>query len=189
MSTYTDFAGMSAAQADEYLRQFLAEQAGALARFASAISVPLQYTPECLDAVWDATVPRLRWRRGYVPPALGQPGPVISPDQLEPPAELPSWFHHPSAASYARFSASTLWLIDGAGRYFGEFLVQNEGARWASGRSGAKNYLYQNQPVIVGAGPAAFSPFQTCAVLSSRALRGGTERGPRTLRDVWRQLT
>lgn len=189
MTTYTNFTAMDTTDADEYLHRFLDEQADALQRYSASVSIPLEYTPDSLDAVWDATLPHLDWRHGYVPPALGQPGPAINSDQLEPAEALPSWFHHPSGAGYARFSASTLWLIDGAGRYFGEFLVRTMSAKWASGRSQVKNYLYRNQPVVTGVGLVPISPFQTCAVLSSRALRAGPERGPRTLRDVWGQLT
>lgn len=124
---------------------------------------------------------RLSLREGYEPPALGMPGPRIEAADLEPPDQLPSWFHHPSGAGYARFSQETLWLIDGLGRYAGNALVATvPGTRWKVGHAPAKGYMFQNQPVVAGLGEEIM-PIQACAVLADKALAGGQ----RTLRDAF----
>ncbi|WP_104090875.1 hypothetical protein [Cryobacterium sp. N19] len=176
---------MTSADAAEYLAGFLGVQPMSLDRFASTIDRELTFSPGSLEPVWDAVEPKLAWREGYEPPALGQPGPRIDADQLELPEDLPSWFHHPSSAGYARFSADTLWLIDGAARYLGELLIQTIGGRWASGSERVKGYMYQNQPVLTGIRPEPVSPMQTCSVLAARSLRQRVERGPQTLTDVY----
>lgn len=185
MPEYTDFVSMTKTEASAYLDQFLAEMQQSLDRFAEAIDQELTFTTDSLESVWNAVVPRLAWRAGYVPPVAGQPGLRIKADQLEAPPQLPSWFHHPSGAGYARFTAETLWLIDGAARYLGETFTQTTEGRWSSGSSRAKGYMFQHQPVICGVTPAPVSPIQTCAVLAARALRHAAEPGPRTLTDVY----
>ena len=113
------------------------------------------------------------------------PGPRIAADQLEPADQLPSWFHHPSAASYARFSAGTLWLIDGLGRYLGETVLATvPGTSWAAGHSRTKGYMFHNQPVISGLAEEE-SPFHTLGILVGRALRAEPVRGVASLRDVY----
>lgn len=185
MPDYTTFIAMTRADAAEYLARFLDDQQWSLDRFASTIDRELTFSLGSLDPVWDAVEPKLAWRAGYEPPPLGQPGPRIDADQLERPEDLPSWFHHPSSAGYARFSADTLWLIDGAARYLGEVLIQTAGGRWVSGSEQVTGYMYQNQPVITGIRPEPVSPMQTCSVLAARSLRQRVERGPRTLADVY----
>ena len=156
-----------------------------LGRFATSLDCRLTFEVDSLAEVWSAVVPKLAWRAGYTPPALGQPGPRTSSEQLEPPRDLPSWFHHPSGAGYARFSAETLWLIDGAARYLGETLVRTVGGRWTSGNAQIQGYMFQNQPVMAGITADPVSPMQTTAVLVARALRQGTELGSRSLSDVY----
>jgi hypothetical protein len=149
---------MSRAEAKEYLARLLDEMDAGLRGVmdeAAASGGPTaeewDRTPASLAPVWEWAVPRLSWRAGYEPPALGMPGPRIAADQLEPADQLPSWFHHPSAASYAEFSAGTLWLIDGLGRYLGETVLATvPGTSWAAGHSRTKGYMFQNQPVISG---------------------------------------
>ncbi|WP_442574868.1 hypothetical protein ACSBPH_13685 [Microbacterium sp. F51-2R] len=186
MSGYTDFVAMSGPEATEFLEGLLADQQRSLDQFSSSIGVDLTYAVESLIQVWEAIAPRLTWRADYLAPSPGQLGPRISVDQLEPPAELPVWFHHPSGVGYARFSSKTLWLIDGAGRYLGETVVRTGRGNWATGRSRAKGYIFQNQPVIALTEAAPVSPFQTAAVLASRTLGPSTDTGPKTLFDVYR---
>ena len=191
MSNYTDFVTMTKAEANSYLDVFLSEMAPSLNRFARSVGPELTYSPGSLEQVWRVLVPAIAWRAGYVPPALGEPGPRVPEADLEPPQDLPSWFHHPSGAGYARFSAETLWLIDGAARYLGETAIRNIGGRWASGNARIKNYMYQNQPVLTDLATDPLSPIQTCAVLAARALRQSAEPGPQTLAeayDGWRTL-
>lgn len=185
MSKYTSFVSMTKPEVRAYLDRFLAEMGPSLMQLATSIDSELTYSADSLKQVWDAVMPKLAWRQGYLPPQLGQPGHQIPMDQLEFPLALPSWFHHPSGAGYARFSAETLWLIDGAGRYLGETLIRNIGGTWASGNRQFKGYMFQNQPVIVGLTPDAVSPIQTCAVLAARALSASPKQGPRSLVDVY----
>lgn len=188
MPDYTDFTAMNRPEATSYLSHFLTDQQGSLTRLASEIELELAFSPNSLEPVWDAIVPKLAWRAGYKPPALGEPGPRVDGRQLEAPEVMPTWFHHPSGPGYARFSADTLWLIDGTGRYLGEVLVRTSDGRWETGHARSKGYMLQNQPVIAGAGAAPISPFQTCAVLAARALRQGPEQGPRTLIDAYNAI-
>ena len=185
MSGYTSFISMTTPEAKAYLDQFLAEMGQSLTRFAASIDSELTYSADSLEEVWDAVRAKVKWRLGYQPPRVGQPGPRILTGQLESPQELPSWFHHPSGAGYARFSSETLWLIDGAGRYLGETLIRNIGGTWHSGDSRSDFYMFQNQPVIAGITPDPVSPLQSCAVLVARALRASTEQGPYTLVDAF----
>ena len=185
MADYTNFVSMTRSEAKAYLDGFLSEMGPSLSRFATSVDCELTYSPESLEQAWHAVRPKLAWRSGYTPPALGQPGPRIHSEQLEPAQDLPSWFHHPSGAGYARFSAETLWLIDGAARYLGETLIRSVGGRWASGNARTKGYMYQNQPVLTGLTTDPLSPIQTCAVLAARTLRQSTEQGPQTLAEVY----
>lgn len=185
MSSYKDFAAMTRTEAAAYLDAFLREMTPCLHRFALAVGHDLDYSEESLGQVWSAVVPGVSWRTGYAPPALGQPGPRVLEEDLEPAQALPSWFHHPSVAGYARFSAETLWLIDGAGRYLGETLVRHVGGRWKTSDADLDGNMYQNQPVVAGVTPHPVSPVQTCATLVSRVLRERMEPGPQTLADVY----
>jgi hypothetical protein len=185
MSGYTSFVSMTRSEAKAYLDRFLDEMGPSLDRFAASVDRELTYTQESLERVWNAAAPKLAWRLGYTPPALGQPGPRIASEQLEAPQDLPSWFHHPSGAGYARFSAETLWVIDGAARYLGETFIRNVGGRWASGDARTEGYVYQNQPVLTDITTDPLSPMQTCAVLVARALRPSPEQGPHGLADVY----
>ena len=185
MSGYTSFVSMTEPEARAYLDRFLAEMGPSLVQFATSISSELTHSKDSLEQVWDEVRPKLAWRQGYLPPRLGQPGPQILAGQLESPQDLPSWFHHPSGAGYARFSAETLWLIDGTGRYLGETLIRNVGGAWNSGAARTEGYMFQNQPVIAGITPEPASPIQACAVLVARALRASSEQGPQSLIDVY----
>lgn len=192
MSSYTEFVSMTRSEATAYLDRFLDEMEPSLDRFARSVDCELTFLPGSLEQVWNAVVPKLAWRAGYTPPVLGQPGPRICEEELEPAKDLPSWFHHPSGAGYARFSAETLWLIDGAARYLGKTVIRSLGGSWAPGDARTAGYMFQNQPVIVGIVDKPVSPTQTLAVLVARALRDGREQGPRTLVDVydnWRAQT
>jgi hypothetical protein len=187
MTTFTDFASMTPAIARAYLEQFLEEMDSALVQFANATKVELSYAPDSLCPAWEAIEHQLAWREGYLPAHSGQPEPQFRPDGIEEPSKLPSWFHHPSGAGYARFSAETLWLIDGAARYLGETLIRNVGGSWQVGDSRKPGYLFQNQPVVTGIAREPVSPMQTCAVLVSKSLRDGPQPRPRTLTDVYQQ--
>ena len=187
-----EFIAMSRAEAQGYLARFLAEMDACVRRVvdeASATGGPApdawDRTPGSLGPVWEWAVPRLAWRAGYQPPAGGAPGPRIAADELEPAEQLPSWFHHPSAASYALFSAGTLWLIDGLGRYLGETVIANAPrTRWAAGHARAKGYMFQNQPVVHGLADEG-SPLHTTAIVVARALRADPVRGATSLREVY----
>lgn len=185
MSGYTNFVSMTSAEAATYLDGFLTEMGPSLSRFATSTDCELTCSPESLDQIWHAVRPKLTWRVDFTPPARGEPGPRIALEQLEPPEDLPSWFHHPSGAGYARFSAETLWLIDGVARYLGETFIRNVGARWGSGNAPLEGYVYQNQPVLIGVTAEPLSPMQTCAVIVARALRSRPTHGPQSLAEVY----
>lgn len=189
-----EFVSMSKAEAKEYLEQFLREMPSALERLRSQSSVTggpeLDGSVASLDELWAWALPRFQWREGYVPPALGQPGARISADQLEPADDLPSWFHHPSAAGYARYSVETIWLVDGLARYLGELVVANvPGAGWRVGNARRKGYLFQNQPVVGGLGGDEQSPLHTCGILVGRALRPESVPGVQSPRDAYLSWT
>ncbi len=189
-SAMVEFVSMSKAEASAYLEQFLREMPSALERLrthCSATGGPdLDGSVPSLDELWAWARPQFQWREGYVPPALGQPGAQISADELEPTDALPSWFHHPSAAGYARYSAETLWLVDGLARYLGEVVVADvPGAGWRVGNARRKGYLFQNQPVVGGLGGDEQSPLHTCGILVGRALRAESVPGVQSLGDVY----
>lgn len=183
--SYRNFASMTDPDARAFLGLFLTEMSPAISRFATSLGVELTYSSDSLVQVWAAMRPKFSWRQGYAPPPIGQPGPRLLAAQLEPPEDLPSWFHHPSGVGYARFDSETLWLIDGAGRYLGETLIRNVGGCWTSGSTQLEGHMFRNQPVISGIAPRDVSPFQTCAVLVARALTAGVEHGPHSLLDVY----
>ena len=185
MSEFTSFVAMTQFEAQSYLSRFMEEMASSLERLASLVSRDLTFTPSSLQEVWSQAMPLLAWRAGYQTPVPGQPGRQFQATELESPDDLPSWFHHPSSAGYARFSAETLWLIDGTARYLGETVIRNLGGNWESGRERAKGYIFQNQPVVVGITPAAVSPMQTCAVLAAKALGASPAKGPQSLNAVY----
>ena len=85
----------------------------------------------------------------------------------------------------AHFSAGTLWLIDGLGRYLGETVIANAPrTRWAAGHARAKGYMFQNQPVVHGLADEE-SPLHTTAIVVARALRADPVRGATSLREVY----
>lgn len=192
-----EFVNMSKAEAAAYLGQFLDEMPAAMERLrheCSATNGPapdsLDGTPSSLAELWRWAVPRMSWREGYVPPPLGQPGRRLTAADLEPADELPSWFHHPSAAGYERFSADSLWLLDGLARYLGEAVVAAvPGARWSVGSARRKGYMFQNQPVVGGLAGDEQSPLHTCGVLLGRALRAEPVAGVQSPADVFQSWT
>ena len=172
-----EFVSMTRAQAAEYLARFLAEMPACEQRLADTTAATggpstqsLDHTPASLEPLWEWAAGRFAWRDGYTPPPLGMPGPRIDPADLEPAAQLPSWFHHPSGAGYARFSAQTLWLIDGLGRYLGNTVVRTiAGTRWQAGHARDNGYAFQNQPVIAGLGDEIMTVW-ICATLTATVL-------------------
>jgi len=84
MSGYTSFISMTTPEAKAYLDQFLAEMGQSLTRFAASIDSELTYSADSLEEVWDAVRAKVKWRLGYQPPRVGQPGPRILTGQLEP---------------------------------------------------------------------------------------------------------
>lgn len=189
-----EFASMTTADARGYLERFTAEMQPALQRLAdhaTATGGPsadeLDLSPASLDPLWEWAVHRLAWRSGYVAPEPGRPGPRIAAAEIEPADQLPSWFHHPSAAGYARFSAATLWLVDGLGRYLGATVVRTlPGTNWAVGDSRVAGYVYQNHPVVRGLIDEE-DPIYSCAVAVEKSLRA-VSRGPQSLHafyNIW----
>lgn len=183
MSDYTSFVAMSQAEAVAYLDAFKHETPASLERLSTVVSVPVGLTRESLDDVWRLAAPQLSWREGYAPPDSGQPGRQVDDSELEAASELPSWFHHPSSAGYARFSADALWLIDGLARLLGEVAIHELGGQWAVGHARTRGYMFQNQPVVTGVARDAVSPMQSCATLAAGALSSRT-KGPQTLRQI-----
>lgn len=178
VTTYTSLVSMTRAEARAYLAQFLAEMPTCFERLKQQCAdtggpqeSELDFTPESLEGLWDWAAPRFRWRETYTPPA--SPGELrrqFDPDDLEPPEELPSWFHHPSGHGLAEFSAETLWLIDSVGRYLGQTVVDSvPNTRWTLGASRPKGNMLANQPVLGGLSYEV-SPLITCVVLTSQTL-------------------
>lgn len=142
----------------------------------------LDLSPESLDPLWEWARRRLSWREGYVPPLHGRPGPTEPPGELETLDQLPEWFN-PLLGDW-RFSAPTLWLIDGMARYLGETLISNvAGARWTVGNAWTKAYVYRNRPVVSGLPGPEVEPMCRVTVVVGRALR--PDRPASTLRDIY----
>ena len=57
----------------------------------------LDLTPSSLEPLWSWAQPRFSWREGYQPRPLGEPGPRVHVEVMEPLEELPPWFAPPSA--------------------------------------------------------------------------------------------
>src|SRR4051794_10272014 len=74
MADYANFVAMTRNDAKAYLDVFLSEMGPSLERFATSVDCELTYAPESLEQIWDVLRPKLAWRSGYTPPALGQPG-------------------------------------------------------------------------------------------------------------------
>ncbi|TIC87461.1 hypothetical protein E8D34_10065 [Nocardioides sp. GY 10113] len=195
MTGYTDFVAMTRTEARSYLERFLAETPDRLAWLADLSAgaggpkaSDLDFSVESVDALWEWAVPRLAWRTGYQPPtSAADVRPRFNPNYLEGPAELPSWFRHPSGVGLARFSADTLWLIDALARYVGEVAIRCiPGSRWASGSTRPKGNMVANQPVLAGSLDEA-SPIHACVEAVDRTLSPLLE--PETLGEIlmyWR---
>jgi len=108
----------------------------------------------------------------------------ISAQDLEPAGQLPSWFAFPGGD--ASFSAETLWLLDGLGRYFGQTLVANvPGAKWVAGHNRHRGYMYENHPVV-RIGSMEWEPIQSAAIVLGRALAPWSSGpGPASLADLY----
>jgi hypothetical protein len=108
----------------------------------------LNLSIDSLVPLWNWAADRVAWRAGYVPAAPGDPQPIVDLSTIEPEQDLPEWFSdYPEL--WVQFSAPTLWLIDGFGRYLGEVLVTSfPGTRWKLAKSRVKNYVFQNHPVV-----------------------------------------
>lgn len=184
------FIELSRPEARAFLDRFTSETPQHLDRLrerAGATGGPppeqLDLTASSLNRLWTWAAPRFSWRDGYTPPAPGEPGGRVSLDALEPEDQLPSWFD-PLVPGWARWSADSLWLIDGLGRYLGQTLVEEiPGAKWVAGHSRTKGYLYQNHPVITGLPADDSQPMASVAIIASRVLL--PTPGPSTLRDLY----
>lgn len=184
------FVELSRSEAKAFLDRFLGETPDRLAwlrELAATSGGPaadrLDLTPASLDPLWAWAAPRLSWRDGYTPPAPGEPGGRVPLDVLEPEDQLPTWFD-PVVPGWARWSADSLWLIDGLARYLGETLVvQIPTARWVAGHARTKGYIYQNHPVVTGLPSDDSEPMASVAIVASRVLL--PTPGPSTLRDLY----
>lgn len=187
------FVEMSRPEARAFLERFLAETPGrlqALREQCSSTGGPsaqsLDLTPDSLDPLWSWAAPRLAWRDGYQSPPPGEPGGRVPLDQLEPEDQLPSWFD-PVVSGWARWSAESLWLLDGLARYLGETVLASvPGARWTAGHARRRGYAYENHPVLTGLPAEDIAPVWSTAIVAARALQPGP--GPASLKalhDVW----
>lgn len=178
MNAYTSFATMTKPEARAYMERFLGEMPVCLERL-TALAVSsggpggreLDYTPQSLDLLYAWAAPRFGWRPNYQAPAFrGDSGTRLITDDLEAPEDLPSWVQHPSGHGFDRFSAETLWLIDGLARYLGETVISCvPGTRWASGATRPKGNMVANQPILAGLSDEE-SPIFACTGLASRRL-------------------
>lgn len=196
VTTYTSFVSMTKAEARAYLAQFLDEMPRCLDRLmrqcaetGGPVESDLDYTAKSLDALWSWAAPRFQWRDSYTPPASrGELQPQFNADDLEPPEDLPSWVYHPSGHGFDRFSAETLWLIDGLARYLGETVITCiPGTRWASGATRPKGNMVANQPIVAGL-TGEESPIFACTGLASRRLTPWLDSSHtlRSIFEAWR---
>jgi hypothetical protein len=178
VTAYTSFVTMTKPEARAYLERFLSDMPSCIDRLAAQSASTggpdqsqLDCTAESLDALYSWAAPRFAWRAGYQPPAFrGDFRPQFTPDDLEEPEDLPSWFHHPSGVGLADFSTETLWLIDGLARYLGETVINCiPGTRWASGATRPKGNMVANHPILTGLSDEE-SPIFACTGLASRML-------------------
>ena len=147
----------------------------------------LDLTPSSLEPLWSWAQPRFSWREGYQPRPLGEPGPRVHVEVMEPLEELPPWFD-PPLLRWSAFCPSSLWLIDGLARYLGQCLLDHvPDARWEVGKA-RKGYVYQNHPVIVGL-PVGdpVQPMWSVSIIAGRALQPSP--GPSTLMDAFTAWT
>jgi hypothetical protein len=185
-----EFVRLSRGEAKAFLLRFVSETPERLEQLRELVTVAggpeadaLDLTPASLDPLWRWAAPQLSWRDGYVPPPPGEPGTRVALDGIEPEDLLPSWFD-PHVPGWARWSATSLWLIDGIARYLGETLVaQVPRARWAVGHSRTRGYMYQNHPVVTGLPLDEAQPMASVAIIASRVLL--PTPGPRTPRDLY----
>ncbi len=180
---------LSRAEGKAYVQQFLGENDAALSRLreqaaGSGGPTTLDLTVASLGPLWAWAVPRASWRTGWVPLPPGEIPPRLSPDDLEPADELPSWFAFPGGD--ARFSAETLWLLDGLGRYLGQTLVANvPGATWVAGHNRHRGYQYENHPVV-RIGSTEWEPMQSAGIVLGRAIDPWSSGpGPTSLDDLY----
>ena len=184
------YMGLSRSEAKSFLARFLGETPQSLARLLELAattggprSKELDLTAASLDPLWTWAAPRLSWREGYSPPAPGEAGGRVALNALEPEDLLPSWFD-PVVPGWARWSAGSLWMIDGLARYLGETLVAEvPKAKWVAGHARPKGYVYQNHPVLTGLPSDDSEPMASVAIIASRVLLPTS--GPRTLRDLF----
>lgn len=176
------FRSLTRQEAKAYLSEFCAEnpeRIDELRRRAASGGGPspheLDLSPASLEPLWAWARPQLAWREGYRPPVGAEPPRRVSTDELEPPAQLPSWFD-PAVPGWSTYSAATLWLIDGLARYFGECLVATvPSARWAVGHARRKGYAYQNHPVVSGLPSGECEPMWVVAVTVQKALTSAAD--------------
>lgn len=147
----------------------------------------LDLGPASLDRLWAWATPQFAWRDGYDPPPDHEPGPRHPARPLEPDDQLPEWFD-PRALDWWRFSADTLWLIDGLARYLAESVIAHvPTAHWTVGRARTRSYAFQNHIVMDGI-PFGdqVEPMWSVTILVSRALQPDSiyQRGARSLREV-----
>jgi hypothetical protein len=137
---FDKFIGAMPSQLDR-LRQMSESTGGPTAK-------DLDLSINSLQPIWEWAAGRVAWRPGYVGAPAGEPQPLVDLATVEPAQDLPEWFSD-WPQLWAQFSAPTLWLIDGFGRYLGETLVASfPGAKWKIGKSHVKGFVFQNHPVV-----------------------------------------
>lgn len=192
VTAYTSFVTMTKPEARAYMERFLKEMPACIDRLTAVTASTggpgrgeLDYGPESLELLYEWASPRFAWRASYQPPAYrGGSGTRLIPDDLEAPEDLPSWLQHPSGHGFDRFSAETLWLIDGLARYLGETVINRvPGTRWASGATRPKGNMVANQPILAGLSDEE-SPIFACIGLASRKLTPWLDSS-HTLRSIF----
>lgn len=174
------FRELTKQQAADYLETFLGVMQDRLDLLRERSAANGGPSPEVLDGsveslgpLWEWALGQVSWRAGYRPVPPGEPPPPIDLTTVEPATQLPE-FYEDWPQSWAQFTGSTLWLMDGLGRYVGEVLCRSlPKARWRVGSSRVKGYIHQNRPVV-GPIPAGdvFEPNGFAFALVRRHLAG-----------------
>jgi hypothetical protein len=157
----------AAAEAQEFLQRYLATAPDSLQRLRDRSAATGGPTPDELDLSRDSLVPLFEWAMGQfrLRPS-DEPTDFIDKGDLgryyQPRGGVqPIWFGRTGLHAPGWWDDDTLVLIDALAFYFAEALMRAiPEAHWEAGHDpNAKRWIHENQPVIVGAGPA-FEPLQ-----------------------------
>jgi hypothetical protein len=192
----------AAAEAEEFLRRYVATAPAALQWLRERSAATGGPTPDELDFSRDSLVPLFEWAIGQFRLRPGdQPTDFVDKGDLgryyQPRGgRQPIWFGRTGLHAPHWWDDDTLALIDALTFYFAESVMRVvPGARWEVGRHPElKRWVHENQPVLTGAGEA-FEPIQGMLAVAGHVHRNVNPDSPNPygvkpatifdLRDWW----